>query len=173
MPEHVAVTGILGGLELVPDALPGQLQPLKTVELIHLKRGQARLWFRVAFRSFRLLRFDGLALPTTSHAGRLYARAGKQNCCRLQRDLRNCCEIGLRGLRFQGVCCKTQLTSERQRFPQAIFLFSGQHIKNYDALAKSPDGQGGGVACVGGAGQVNHAVWPKVATRFLSGTSSL
>jgi hypothetical protein len=26
-------------------------------------------------RSFRLLRFDGLALPATSHVGRLYARS--------------------------------------------------------------------------------------------------
>jgi len=41
MQENVAVTRILGGLELVQDALPGQLQPLETAELIHLKRGQA------------------------------------------------------------------------------------------------------------------------------------
>jgi hypothetical protein len=66
-PEQVAVPGILNGLKLVQDTLPRQLQSLKTVELIHLKRGQARLEFRAAFRSLRLLRFDGLALPATSH----------------------------------------------------------------------------------------------------------
>jgi hypothetical protein len=43
VPEQVAVPGILNGLKLVQDALPRQLQPLKTVELIHLTRGPARL----------------------------------------------------------------------------------------------------------------------------------
>ena len=82
------MTRILGGLELVQDALPGQLQPLETAELIHLKRGQARLWFRAALRSFRLLRFDGLALPATSHAGKLYAIASRQHLLQDATNLR-------------------------------------------------------------------------------------
>jgi len=78
------VTGILGGLELVQDSLPGQLQPLETPELIRLKRGQATLGSRAVFRSFRLLCFNGLALPAASHFRRLYAGVYKQDCCRLQ-----------------------------------------------------------------------------------------
>jgi hypothetical protein len=68
VPEHVAVPGILNGLKLVQDTLPRQLQPLQAVELIDLKRGQARPGFRPAFRGIRLLCFDGLALPPASHA---------------------------------------------------------------------------------------------------------
>jgi len=75
----------------VQNALPGQLQPLETVEMIHLNGGQASLWFGSDFRSVRLLRFDGLALPTTGHAVRLYAKAAKQYRCRLPRT----CAIGV------------------------------------------------------------------------------
>lgn len=111
------MSGVLGRLELLQDALPGQLQPLKTVKPIDLKRGQARLWFRPAFGSICLLCFDGFALPPTRHvADYTQGHAGNSvaGCDELAPHR---LKVGLEYPQWQLTCRETQLRSDNSDTP--------------------------------------------------------
>ena len=65
--QHLAVTGVAGGLELLPQSLPGEQQSLAPAIPLLVVGRHGTVDGISALRHFLLLLFDRFALPTASH----------------------------------------------------------------------------------------------------------